>query len=1015
LRGLVEEGTPKEGTPNLIYVFQRGEKEVMDEKMRKVSEAATELMQNVSEWIGSKTVEMAAAATKCEENAAEIEKLTRTQTEMESRRCTLQDKLEQQVSETKEVQDNNEALQRTNKTLKGKDQATKDNTRESQEANKQLKQMLDRTKTELKENKETIDKQCRDIGEVKRANSTAEAEAAEKIAQLETMVRQKDREVEEARYQPPPRNEWLLQGGRLSHTIRKIYTDRVGLQSRPTVCVCTSKSGAMERFQAETEQELNRGLREMAREDMNSTQICSNEEAAQIVNETVEWVVNQRDAMEKITAVWDCEKGDVVTIKVDTGDDDRPVRLVQGTVTGIPSKRLTSFRQKTVHEVITIDDNEYQVSALLSIQQTPRNGEREEANSPGSARNTRESTPSKPRKQKKQRGKEGSREFDSPSFRNETHGYGSCSDSDSSEVELIQPIDMSPPAVPMPQTRSMPNSPNKSTWSSGSTTMATATNKEVEKHSALVTKAQHLKTSIEKADMRTEDGRRAFREAWRQVASPAYMYGPAIPLWSLASLLKAIAPLQHKMNSVVDKTVKEDDKNPGMYEFRAHVDTEDSEKGSFKKRLCNMIYKEMTGTPWEDTVKVEKRGLWRKVRLTGDISLLKEYMEQVTEDLMEQAAFIDRKRFEQAVTATVGKIGWETHSSVIMNAAALRAIFAEGGTSREIADKFREGILLMYKSVLCLHESAISFCVDDPEICSSPAYEETVGWLTVDYIGKSLYDLISLKSKKQWGLEEQRYGRGGQSRSATKSRYTAQQVDHGYTNQQVGDDGDYELAEVLRSEGVSSDQKWEEMCETFRAEMDAAETGHNTLFDERGIAWTARGATILNTIMNVENKIAPEKRTFFRSQDERPERIQGASYGYRGQPKPDPESTESVEYCKQINWSQMNEEDTTEMLCAPCEEHPPQPGQELNHLNFQCCSCFHRMRDCNRMLIRADEKIKDWKDLADANSDTRKKARFDMQRRADAAMRAQTWVPEQVVREIEQREAVRDAKRFKKR
>ena len=67
------------------------------------------------------------------------------------------------------------------------------------------------------------------------------------------------------------------------------------------------------------------------------------------------------------------------------------------------------------------------------------------------------------------------------------------------------------------------------------------------------------------------------------------------------------------------------------------------------------------------------------------------------------------------------------------------------------------------------------------------------------------------------------------------------------------------------------------------------------------------------------------------------------------------------------------------------------------------------------MLIRADEKIKDWKDLADANSDTRKKARFDMQRRADAAMRAQTWVPEQVVREIEQRAAARDAKRFKKR
>ena len=69
----------------------------------------------------------------------------------------------------------------------------------------------------------------------------------------------------------------------------------------------------------------------------------------------------------------------------------------------------------------------------------------------------------------------------------------------------------------------------------------------------MVSKAQHLKIAIEKANMRTEDGRREFRETWRQVASPAYMYGPAIPLWSLASLLKTIVSLQHKMNVVVDK------------------------------------------------------------------------------------------------------------------------------------------------------------------------------------------------------------------------------------------------------------------------------------------------------------------------------------------------------------------------------------------------------------------------------------------------------------------------------
>ena len=139
--------------------------------------------------------------------------------------------------------------------------------------------------------------------------------------------------------------------------------------------------------------------------------------------------------------------------------------------------------------------------------------------------------------------------------------------------------------------------------------MATATAKELDKHNALVQRAQQLKVQIEKADMRTEDGKREFRETWRQVASPAYMYGPSIPLWSLASLLKAICPVQHKMNSVVDKIVKEDDQNPGMYEFR---DTEGSEKGSFKKQLCNKIYKEMTGTSWEDMVKVEKRNLWKR-------------------------------------------------------------------------------------------------------------------------------------------------------------------------------------------------------------------------------------------------------------------------------------------------------------------------------------------------------------------------------------------------------------------
>jgi hypothetical protein len=36
-------------------------------------------------------------------------------------------------------------------------------------------------------------------------------------------------------------------------------------------------------------------------------------------------------------------------------------------------------------------------------------------------------------------------------------------------------------------------------------------------------------------------------------------------------------------------------------------------------------------------VKVEKRDLWKEVRLTGDQTLLQAHMEQVTEDLLEQA------------------------------------------------------------------------------------------------------------------------------------------------------------------------------------------------------------------------------------------------------------------------------------------------------------------------------------------------------------------------------------------
>ena len=68
------------------------------------------------------------------------------------------------------------------------------------------------------------------------------------------------------------------------------------------------------------------------------------------------------------------------------------------------------------------------------------------------------------------------------------------------------------------------------------------------------------------------------------------------------------------MNSAVDKMVEEDNQNPGMYEFRADVDTQDSEQGNFKKRLCNLNYKQITRAPWEGTMKVEKRNMWKEIR-----------------------------------------------------------------------------------------------------------------------------------------------------------------------------------------------------------------------------------------------------------------------------------------------------------------------------------------------------------------------------------------------------------------
>ena len=74
-----------------------------------------------------------------------------------------------------------------------------------------------------------------------------------------------------------------------------------------------------------------------------------------------------------------------------------------------------------------------------------------------------------------------------------------------------------------------------------------ATLKEHKDHNTLVANSQALKDKVEKADVRTEQGKTEFREVWRQVTPPAFVYSPTTPLWSLATLLKTIAPLGHNM------------------------------------------------------------------------------------------------------------------------------------------------------------------------------------------------------------------------------------------------------------------------------------------------------------------------------------------------------------------------------------------------------------------------------------------------------------------------------------
>ena len=89
----------------------------------------------------------------------------------------------------------------------------------------------------------------------------------------------------------------------------------------------------------------------MVGETMNTTQICSNKETARSVRgneeeDAVNWAIAQKNKMEKTTAVWGRGRGDVVTMRVVTNDEDKPTRVVQGTVTRKPSETLHSLDKR---------------------------------------------------------------------------------------------------------------------------------------------------------------------------------------------------------------------------------------------------------------------------------------------------------------------------------------------------------------------------------------------------------------------------------------------------------------------------------------------------------------------------------------------------------------------------------------------------------------------------------------------------------------------------------------------
>ena len=80
---------------------------------------------------------------------------------------------------------------------------------------------------------------------------------------------------------------------------------------------------------------------------------------------------------------------------------------------------------------------------------------------------------------------------------------------------------------------------------------------------------------------------------------------------------------------------------------------------------------------------------------------------------------------------------------------------------------------------------------------------------------------------------------------------------------------------------MSSERRWNDIYTSFNEEVTAAEEGHGTLYNERLNSHSAQGTSMRNTVMNVEDRISTEQQTFFGA-DDRPERIQGLSYGSRG-------------------------------------------------------------------------------------------------------------------------------------